>query len=102
LTELSRHRLDGFAVVAIAGESAGDARFHLQVGFRKRSSCLAGRWSVPRADTRRRCRRFHAATAAGLLFLGVRKRRRGAFDRYAPRRFWSAVLFGIFYVIRGI
>jgi len=45
---------------------------------------------------------FHAATAAGLLFLGVHKETAAALSIVMHLvDFGPAVLFGIFYVIRG-
>jgi uncharacterized membrane protein YbhN (UPF0104 family) len=45
---------------------------------------------------------FHAATAAGLLFLGVRKETAAALSIVMHLvDFGPAVLFGVFYVIRG-
>jgi glycosyltransferase 2 family protein len=77
--------------------------FHLQVGFAETIFVLG--WSmlgsvVPTPGGAAGA--FHAATAAGLLFLGVQKETAAALSIVLHIvDFGPAVLFGIFYVIRG-
>lgn len=77
--------------------------FHIQVGFPETIFVLG--WSlvgslVPTPGGAAGA--FHAATAAGLLFLGVQKETAAALSIVLHLvDFGPAVLFGIFYVIRG-
>lgn len=77
--------------------------FHLQVGFSETIFVLG--WSlvgslVPTPGGAAGA--FHAATAAGLLFLGVKKETAAALSIVLHLvDFGPALLFGIFYVIRG-
>jgi uncharacterized protein (TIRG00374 family) len=77
--------------------------FHLQVGLSETIFVLG--WSlvgslVPTPGGAAGA--FHAATAAGLLFLGVKKETAAALSIVLHLvDFGPAVLFGIFYVIRG-
>ncbi len=77
--------------------------FHLQVGFTETIFVLG--WSlvgslVPTPGGAAGA--FHAATAAGLLFLGVRKEMAAALSIVLHLvDFGPALLFGIFYAIRG-
>ena len=77
--------------------------FHLQVGLTETIFVLG--WSlvgslVPTPGGAAGA--FHAATAAGLLFLGVKKEMAAALSIVLHLvDFGPAVLFGIFYVIRG-
>jgi uncharacterized protein (TIRG00374 family) len=77
--------------------------FHLQVGFSETIFVLG--WSlvgslVPTPGGAAGA--FHAATAAGLLFLGVRKETAAALSIVLHLvDFGPALLFGLFYVIRG-
>jgi uncharacterized membrane protein YbhN (UPF0104 family) len=77
--------------------------FHLQVGLGETIFVLG--WSlvgslVPTPGGAAGA--FHAATAAGLLFLGVQKETAAALSIVLHLvDFGPAILFGIFYVIRG-
>ena len=77
--------------------------FHLQVGFGETIFVLG--WSlvgslVPTPGGAAGA--FHAATAAGLLFLGIRKETAAALSIVMHLvDFSPALLFGIFYLIRG-